>query len=47
MATWVDLGQLIWPALCARCLTLKDYIYHPDRAIYPMKRARKDRGLDK
>ena len=34
-------------ALCTRCLTLKEYIYHPDRVIYPMKRAREDRGLDK
>ncbi len=33
--------------LCVRCLTLKDFTYHPDRIIYPMKRAREDRGLDK
>lgn len=33
--------------LCARCLSLPEYIYHPDRIIYPMKRAREDRGLDK
>lgn len=33
--------------LCVRCLTLKDFIYHPDRKIYPMKRAKKDRGKDK
>jgi anaerobic selenocysteine-containing dehydrogenase len=24
--------------LCARCLTLAEYIYHPDRVIYPQKR---------
>lgn len=34
-------------ALCPRCLALKEYIYHPDRIIYPMKRARENRGLDK
>lgn len=33
--------------LCVRCLTAKDYVYHKDRLLYPMKRARKDRGLDK
>ena len=33
--------------LCVRCLTLKDFTYHPDRVIYPMKRAREDRGKDK
>ena len=33
--------------LCVRCLSLKDYIYHEDRIIYPMKRAKEDRGLDK
>ncbi len=33
--------------LCVRCLALKDFIYHPDRVIYPMKRAREDRGKDK
>lgn len=30
--------------LCARCLALPEYIYHPDRVIYPMKRARERRG---
>ncbi|WP_165061151.1 molybdopterin-dependent oxidoreductase [Adlercreutzia sp. ZJ154] len=30
--------------LCARCITLKEAIYHPDRVLYPMKRAFKDRG---
>ncbi|MGB9859764.1 MAG: molybdopterin-dependent oxidoreductase [Moorellaceae bacterium] len=25
--------------LCVRCLALKEYIYHPDRLKYPMKRA--------
>jgi anaerobic selenocysteine-containing dehydrogenase len=24
--------------LCVRCLALKEYIYHPDRIKYPMKR---------
>ncbi len=33
--------------LCIRCLTLKDYVYHKDRIIYPMKRDPKDRGKDK
>ncbi|MDR1088464.1 MAG: molybdopterin-dependent oxidoreductase [Coriobacteriales bacterium] len=33
--------------LCVRCLTMKDYVYHPDRIRYPMKRAREDRGKDK
>lgn len=30
--------------LCARCLAIKDYIYNPSRIIYPMKRAREQRG---
>ena len=34
-------------SLCPRCLALTEYIYHPDRIIHPMKRAREDRGLDK
>lgn len=33
--------------LCMRCLTLTDFTYHPDRVIYPMKRAKEDRGKDK
>ena len=33
--------------LCVRCLTLPEYIYNPERIIYPMKRDPKDRGLDK
>lgn len=33
--------------LCIRCLTLPEYLYHPDRIIYPMKRAVEDRGKDK
>lgn len=33
--------------LCVRCLTLPEYIYNPERIIYPMKRDFKDRGLDK
>lgn len=32
---------------CVRCLTLPEYIYHPDRIIYPMKRDPADRGKDK
>lgn len=34
-------------ALCPQCLTMTEYLYHPDRIIYPMKRAREDRGKDK
>lgn len=30
--------------LCPRCLTLKDYVNHPDRIKYPMKRDPKYRG---
>lgn len=33
--------------LCMRCLALKDVIYHKDRLLYPMKRAKADRGKDK
>jgi anaerobic selenocysteine-containing dehydrogenase len=33
--------------LCVRCLTLPDFVYHKDRIVYPMKRAREDRGKDK
>lgn len=33
--------------LCVRCLTAKEYVYHPDRILYPMKRAKEDRGKDK
>ncbi|MBR2521933.1 MAG: molybdopterin-dependent oxidoreductase, partial [Coriobacteriales bacterium] len=33
--------------LCVRCLTLPDMTYHPDRVIYPMKRAFEDRGKNK
>lgn len=33
--------------LCVRCLTLPEYVNHPDRIIYPMRRAKEDRGLDK
>lgn len=32
--------------LCPRCLAFKEMLYHPDRLLYPMKRARKDRGKD-
>jgi anaerobic selenocysteine-containing dehydrogenase len=30
--------------LCPRCLALKDYLYNPSRLLYPMKRAREERG---
>lgn len=30
--------------LCVRCLTLPEYYYHEDRLLYPMKRARDQRG---
>ena len=33
--------------LCVRCLTMRDYVYNPDRILYPMKRAREDRGKNK
>lgn len=33
--------------LCLRCLAAKEIIYNQDRLLYPMKRARKDRGKDK
>ena len=33
-------------ALCPRCLALKEFIYHPDRLKYPMRRKREDRGKD-
>lgn len=33
--------------LCVRCLTIRDYVYNPDRILYPMKRAREDRGTNK
>jgi anaerobic selenocysteine-containing dehydrogenase len=33
--------------LCPRCLALPETVYHPDRVIYPMKRAFEDRGKDK
>lgn len=32
--------------LCSRCLAMPDVINHPDRLLYPMKRAREDRGKD-
>lgn len=32
--------------LCPRCIALKDYVYNPSRVVYPMKRAREDRGKD-
>jgi anaerobic selenocysteine-containing dehydrogenase len=33
--------------LCARCLDLKEVTYSKDRILYPLKRAREDRGKDK
>ena len=30
--------------LCVRCLTMADYVNHPDRVLHPMKRDPKDRG---
>ena len=33
--------------LCVRCLTLPEYVYNKNRVLYPMKRAKEDRGLDK
>lgn len=33
--------------LCVRCLSLPEFVHHPDRIIYPMKRALEDRGKDK
>lgn len=30
--------------LCLRCLTLPDMMYHEDRQLYPMKRAKEERG---
>lgn len=33
--------------LCVRCLTLPEFVHHPDRIVYPMKRAPEDRGKDK
>ncbi len=33
--------------LCVRCLALPEVVNHPHRILYPMKRAREDRGKDK
>lgn len=33
--------------LCIRCLTWKEQVYNEDRILYPMKRAKEDRGKDK
>ena len=33
--------------LCPRCLALDEAVYHPDRIMHPMKRAKEDRGKDK
>lgn len=33
--------------LCLRCLAAKEMVYNPKRIVYPMRRAREDRGLDK
>lgn len=32
--------------LCCRCFALPEVIYHPDRIVHPMKRARENRGKD-
>ena len=32
--------------LCLRCLAAKEMIYHDDRVLHPLKRAREDRGKD-
>ena len=32
--------------LCVRCLTAKEYVYHKDRLLYPMKRDKSKRGQD-
>lgn len=34
-------------ALCPRGLAITEYMYHPDRILYPIKRDPKNRGLDK
>lgn len=33
--------------LCPRCLAVTEMVYHKDRLMYPMKRAKEDRGKDK
>ena len=33
--------------LCPRCLSLPEYVNDPNRILYPMKRAKEDRGKDK
>lgn len=33
--------------LCVRCMAVPDVMYKDDRLLYPMKRAREDRGKDK
>lgn len=33
--------------LCMRCFALPEQMYHKDRILHPMKRAREDRGKDK
>ena len=33
--------------LCVRCLSFQQVLENPQRLLYPMKRAREDRGLDK
>jgi len=32
--------------LCPRCIALDEVVYHKDRLLSPMKRAREDRGKD-
>ena len=33
--------------LCMRCLAMVEAVYHQDRIVHPLKRAKEDRGLDK
>ena len=33
--------------LCPRCCAVSDFVNHEDRVLYPMKRAREDRGKDR
>ena len=32
--------------LCMRCLDMLEAVYHPDRIVHPLKRAKEDRGKD-
>lgn len=33
--------------LCVRCLDIAEFVHDPNRIVYPMKRAKEDRGKDK